>query len=55
MALEKHIETIKNDFYQQLTQANSSEQLEMIRVEFLGRNGKIAQLMKSLASVSLNE
>ena len=55
MPLKKNIEAIKNEFYQQLSKASAKEQLENIDIQFLGRNGKIAQLMKSLATLQIEE
>lgn len=38
-----------------LSQAQNEQQLELVRVDFLGRNGHVAALMKSLSGLSIED
>lgn len=55
MALKKEIESVKKAFFQQLQSAQTEQVLETIRVDFLGRKGQVAQLMKVLKELSVEE
>lgn len=48
MSLEQKLKSLALDLEQGLTQALSLEDLEALRVEFLGRKGKLAQIMSEL-------
>ncbi len=46
------LERLRVDFEAQLAAASSAEAVEKLRVEFLGRKGRLAELMKALATVA---
>ena len=46
---------IKQDIIDQISQTKTEDQLENIRISFLGRQGTIASLMKELKTLSLEE
>jgi phenylalanyl-tRNA synthetase alpha chain len=48
-------ETIKNQAQERINQAQNLNDLEIIRVDFLGRKGKLADLMVVLKDLSLEE
>ena len=49
------INLISSDYMKALESCSSLEALEAIRVTFLGRKGKVADLMPLLASLSIEE
>ena len=49
------IEKIEKSCIQSCSKAKRADELEQIRVEYLGRNGKIAELMSTLKNCSLEE
>jgi phenylalanyl-tRNA synthetase alpha chain len=53
--LKERIAQIKNEFTLALSQAITQEQLEQVRIEFLGRKGKLAELMPLLKTLSDND
>ena len=53
--LHERIQQIKQEFFQALSAATSIEALEQLRILFLGRKGKIAELMTELKTLSLEE
>lgn len=54
--LKKHILTIKEDLTQKVSKAQDLENLEAVRIEYLGRQGIIAQqIMPELKKLSLEE
>lgn len=56
MELLNHtIKLIRESFAAQLSKARSENDLEQVRVTFLGRNGKVTELMDSLKTLSLEE
>ena len=53
--LKKQIDTIQKSCTAALKKARSSDELEQVRIAYLGRNGKITQLMGQLKALSLEE
>jgi phenylalanyl-tRNA synthetase alpha chain len=53
--LKIEIESIENSFKKALKSIDSLDQLETLRVNYLGRKGKIAALMPQLKTLSLEE
>ncbi|MGE4168241.1 MAG: phenylalanine--tRNA ligase subunit alpha [Candidatus Babeliales bacterium] len=53
--LEPAITTVKNEFLAHLEKATTQQQLEEVRLIFLARNGRIADLMTQLKELSLEE
>ncbi len=51
----EQLDKLQKDFESDLASAVTSEALEKVRVEFLGRKGRLAELMKSLATLSAAE
>jgi phenylalanyl-tRNA synthetase alpha chain len=49
------IENIKKDFLEEIKKITNLNELENLRVKYLGRNGKITLLLKSLKDFSLDE
>jgi len=54
-AINDAIKTIEQESAQQLSVAQNEELLEQFRIEFLGRQGKVALLMEQLKTLSLEE
>jgi phenylalanyl-tRNA synthetase alpha chain len=54
-AINGEIKKIEQEAQDQLLQASNAELLEQFRIEFLGRQGKIALLMEQLKILSLEE
>lgn len=54
-SLAQKIEELQGSFSQALSAATTAEHLEAVRIEFLGRNGLIAQLMETMKQLSLEE
>jgi len=53
--LETEIKTIEAECLSELKKARSLESLESVRVSYLGRNGKVADLMSTLKKLSLEQ
>jgi phenylalanyl-tRNA synthetase alpha chain len=53
--LTKRIQTLKDEATQALTTAKTSESLESVRIAFLGRNGRLSELMETLKKLSTEE
>ncbi|MDP3888930.1 MAG: phenylalanine--tRNA ligase subunit alpha, partial [bacterium] len=53
--LKEQIQATENDFQQSLKQSQTIEELEQVRIAFLGRNGTIAELMANLKTLSNEE
>src|SRR5579872_2971366 len=53
--LKKQIEQVKIACIQDINKAESAEQLEAVRIQYLGRQGAVVDLMKSLKDLSLDE
>lgn len=53
--MQQTIDTIRKDFIQKLNQAATTQDIEEIKVRFLGRKGPIQDLMKELRNVSPEE
>ncbi|MFC1842539.1 phenylalanine--tRNA ligase subunit alpha [Candidatus Dependentiae bacterium] len=53
--LERNINLFEKEFKSALESANTQEQLEKARVAFLGRNGKIVDLMSQMKELPLEE
>lgn len=50
--MKKELEKLKNDFLDVVKKSTSSEELEKLRVEYLGRKGKVAQVMKQIPGLA---
>ena len=55
MSLKARIEDTKNQLQFAFNQVGSTQDLEKLRIDFMGRHGKIAALMDSLKTLSLEE
>lgn len=53
--IKKQIDDLKKEFLQNLENAKTEQDLEALRVQYLGRTGKITDLMQLLKSFSLEE
>lgn len=53
--LHQQIQLLKEQFLQELAQATIQSALEKIRVDYLGRSGHITALMKTIASLAVEE
>ena len=53
--LKDSITTVRSSFENALTHADTDDALEAIRIEYLGRNGKLADLMVTLKELSVEE
>lgn len=51
--LKTIIQKIKTEVSDKIIKASTNQELEAVRVEFLGRNGKVASLMKELKTLPL--
>src|SRR5690349_13407124 len=54
-SLQNQIETLRNSFFESLQKARNQNELESVRVSFLGRKGKIADLMTVFKSLPETE
>lgn len=55
MDLQNQIESLKKAFREKLATAKTSEEFEQIRIEFLSRKGKLAELLGTLKTLSIEE
>lgn len=55
MDLIKELESLIPEFQQSLDQASSLQDIEQLRIVFLGRKGRMAQLMSQLPSLDISE
>lgn len=53
--LSQAIEETRNAFSEALKQATNLEQLELVRIQFLGRNGTLIELTKQIKELSIEE
>src|SRR3989338_10414050 len=53
--IKESIVVLKKEYRDALSQAQDSNALEKVRIEFLGRNGKIAALMPQLKDLSVEQ
>lgn len=53
--IEQKIESLKKELKHSLEKATTQNAIEQIRVAFLGRNGSITMLMKSLKTFSVEQ
>src|SRR5579885_1314764 len=53
--LKQNLESVKNEFMTALHNANTEQELEQVRIAFLGRNGRLTSLMSNLKNLSLEE
>lgn len=53
--LTNSIHTLKHDFEEALAVANTTETLDAVRVTFLGRSGRMSELMETLKTLSVDE
>lgn len=53
--MEEKLISIKNNAISLILEAKSVNELEEIRIQFLGRNGEVTQLLKSLPKISKEE
>ena len=49
--MEEQIKQAKLDFDSKIFEATTMEQIEALRIEFLGKKGKITELMQGLKNV----
>ena len=49
------IENVRKEFLERLEKVNSIEELEKLRVEFIGRKGKVTELLKSIPKLPPEE
>ena len=49
------IESVRKEFLERLEKVNSIEELEKLRVEFIGRKGKVTELLKSIPKLPPEE
>ena len=47
----EYLEKLKADAYQKIEKASTNEDLEGIRVEYLGRKGKLTDFMRNLGEI----
>lgn len=52
-SFQKEIKSLREDFIQQLTKAQTNDELEQIRITFLSRKGVIPSLMEKIKELSL--
>ena len=55
MTMDTQIETLKKEFVESLAKANSVQQVEELKVKYLGKKGPIQDLMKGLRDCSPEE
>ena len=55
MSLTSNISALTNSFTIALERAESLEELENIKISFLGRNGSLQELFKGLSDIPSNE
>jgi len=53
--MQKDVNNLKNEALAQIMEADSLDELEEIRIAYLGRNGKITQIIKSLKDLPESE
>lgn len=53
--MENELRALLADLQASLASVNDAERLEAVRVEYLGRKGKLAELMKGLAALTVEE
>jgi phenylalanyl-tRNA synthetase alpha chain len=53
--MNEQINNLKNQAIAQISSANSAEELEQIRIDLFGRNGKLTELFKSIKNVPNEE
>ena len=53
--MEEDLSLIKKSFFEDVAKANDAEALEKVRVEYLGRNGKLTAILRSLGGLPLDE
>lgn len=53
--MREKIEAIKNSFNEKLKNLKSSEELEKLRVEYLGKKGEFTQILRSMGGLSPEE
>lgn len=49
--MQENILSIKNEALSQIIQAESAEEIENLRINYLGRNGKVTKLIKELKNI----
>lgn len=52
---ESSLATLKTQFLERLSAASTEEELEQIRIDFLGRKGLLSELMEKLKGLSIEE
>ena len=53
--LKAHIQTVSSEFLSALAKASNEKELEDVRIAFLGRSGRMAELMSALKTLSVEE
>ena len=54
-SLAEQIQHISDEFIQELAHAQTDEQLEQLRIRYLGRNGTVTNLLSTLKDLSLDD
>ncbi len=55
MNLQKQIETLQKAFLEKLSQAQNSDDIEQVRIEFLSRKGKLSDLLGTLKTLPIEQ
>lgn len=55
MPMQKELEHLRLDFEKAVQTLTTLDELEALRIEFLGRKGKLAHIMKALGTLEANE
>ena len=53
--MQAQIEQIKKSFHEKLEKLSTSEELEKLRVEYLGKKGEFTQILRSMGSLTAEE
>ena len=53
--MQEQIQNLKNEALAQIMDAKSADELEMIRINYLGRNGKLTNLIKKIKDLDKDE
>jgi len=53
--MKEEVQNLKNEALAQIMEAKSAEELESIRIAYLGRNGKITNLIKNIKNLTSSE
>ena len=53
--MREQIQNLKNEALARITEAGSIEELEQIRIDYLGRSGKLSKVTKKLGKLEIEE